>query len=367
MKNIRVVVDELKRKWFPTADDKAWQDWVDYKQREWRDLIGLLSSDARESLKRRALYLLFVPSAELNPLYWKEKVGSFYRGPNFLETLTPSLRDYAAELVTGFQAILAPQHHDLSRNVVERHGAITVSMEIPDEHHDALEYYNRCILELLVLLPVEQAEKIFPHYSLQDISTFSNMEDESGYNPFAKLMFAWDVDDRWKRAADTAMRQIVLDEIAGRRQPRVDWENALRCYARTVQSSLYHEQTYMADLFASQTQFIMDNRQSGAILINSWEVGRTLNALAGPAHQELRHRIARMVVLEGDENSRMKAYSDESRQTARGLLAEFGGSDAELGDQLKVLIAEGEEDAAKAATQRVQSQLRENEVLAQMR
>ncbi len=156
MKSLRVFIEELRSKWFPTGEDIAWKRWVDHERRETRDLIKLLSTDVRDNFKRRAIFLLVVPSADLNPIYWKKDVGRFYFGPDFLKTLTPDLLVYVADIITEFSAILKPLHCDRPKNIVQGGGGITVHMSIPDKYHDALRFYNNCILTLLTMLPVEK-------------------------------------------------------------------------------------------------------------------------------------------------------------------------------------------------------------------
>ena len=58
MKNLQAFIQGLKAKFFPTEEDKAWKQWIDFKKRETRDLIELLSSDVRDNFKKRALFLL---------------------------------------------------------------------------------------------------------------------------------------------------------------------------------------------------------------------------------------------------------------------------------------------------------------------
>jgi hypothetical protein len=367
MKSLTVFIEQLRSKWFPTSDDKAWEQWVNYKRRETRDLIDLLSSDVRDGFKRRAMFLLLVPSSDFNPIFWKEDIGKFYGGVDFLQKLTPELLGYAADLIAEFSAVLKPIHREKPKNVVEGGGGITVYMQVPDRYHDALHFYNNCILSLLVLLPSEQGEKLFPLFSLNDISTFYNMDDTSGYNPFRGLMSMKGVDEKWKWAADEAMRQIIRDELSGKTVPREEWENAFRCYSELVQMQCYGLE-YPIELFAGQVQFLMDNRASAALTINSWNVITIFNLLSSDRYQSLRHQIARFVVAEDKgESSKFSVYNDQTRQAADWMLEEFGDIDQELAGKLQELIKEGEQKQAENLTIVTEAKSTEEAILSAMR
>ena len=141
------------------------------------------------------------------------------------------------------------------KNVVEGSGGVTVFMQIPDKYHDALYSYNTHILNLLALLPEEKAAEIFPFFSLLDISTYFNLEDASGYNPFRYLLSSNEVSERWKKEADLKMREIILNEISGKTKPREEWEDAMNQYASIIQAMLYGKINYSISLYASQIQF----------------------------------------------------------------------------------------------------------------
>lgn len=218
----------------------AWKQWMDSARREPSDLKKLLvSTDASKDFKKRALFLLLVPSTNLNKFYWEDVFGSlgkFYWKSSFLATLSTELLIYAADLIAEFKKTLDPSK---------------------EANHDALYFYNDCILNLLSRLPLKQAGIIFPLYSLRDFSIWEismNSDDESGYNPFAELLWNENVDEQWKKLADNKMRQIIKDEIDGKTQPRKSWENALSCYCKTVR--ILNGKHYSIKLQQSQIQFI---------------------------------------------------------------------------------------------------------------
>ena len=365
MKNLKTFVEGLRKKFFPSEEDKAWKQWVDYKDRESRDLIKLLSSDVRESFKKRALFLLVVPDADFNTLYWKKEIGKFYHKIDFLKSLSMEFLDYVTELIVEFTIILSPTHNPKPKGVIEGGGGITVFMSIPDKYHDALYFYNHCILYLMTVLPEEKAEKVFPLCSLIDISTYWNMDEASGYNPFSHLLHM-DIDEKWKKMADDRMRKIISDEISGKTNPREDWENALIQYAEIIQMQLYGKIKYSLELFAGQLQFLMDNRQGKFNLIN-WHVIKMLNLLSGDEYKKLRHTIARYVLLEDvGEFSKFSIYSKETKQAADYILDEFG-DDQELTDRIQVLYEECAKKKAEEAAYQAEKKATEDDILAQMR
>jgi hypothetical protein len=361
------LVEAMKDEWFPAEEEGAWKEWVDYKKRETRDLISMLVSDVKDGFKRRALFLLIVPSADFNPIYWKEEIGKFYCGYDFVKTLTPDLLSYAVDLIAEFSAILKPLHCDRPQNFVDGGGGFRVYMSIPDKYHTALRFYNNCILTMIVKLPEEQGEKLFPFFSLNDISTFWNMDEASGYNPFRQLLCIKELDERWKKAADLAMRNIIQDEVTGKTEPREDHEDALRCYASIIQMQLYGELTYSVKLFGEQVQFLMDNRNPNVHLIDSWHIIKMFKLLSDDFYKELRHQTARFVVLENiTEFSNFSVYNEESRQAAEQMLAEFG-DDQELAEKVLELIAEGERRQTANAAYQAEEKKTEEGILAAMK
>ena len=194
------------------------------------------------------------------------------------------------------------------------------------------------------------------------------MEDASGYNPFNSLLYVKNIDEKWKRMADMAMRKIIQDEVAGKTKPREDWERALHCYARIIQAQLYCKLKYSRELFADQMQFLVDDQHFGNHLIDNYHVGRIFSILSGSEYKELRHRIARFVVMDDKEEfSRFFVYSKGTSEAANQMMTEFGDSDSELADKLKKLIKEGGEREAESANHNNREKEVEENILAQMK
>lgn len=365
LKKAKVFVEGLRNRWFPTGDDKIWQQWVDYKSREASDLSGLLASDVRDSFKRRAIFLLLVPSADLNLIHWKEEVGKFYQGLGFLKTLTPDLLGYATDLIVEFYTMLKPMHCDRPEHYAHGGGGITICMSVYSKYHDALYFYNNCILLLLNLLPEDRCEQIFPLYSLLDISTYSGMDDSSGYNFFQNLLYS-KVDERWKRQADATMRKIIRDELEGKAKPREEWEDALRCYASAIEFQLYGEKvSYGIDLLADQIQFLVSKEHYGHGLINPWKIPRIYELLSADIYREIRYRVARFVIF--GNLMEFAVWSEEDLQIAEIILDEFGQDDQELAQQIQLAVDEGKKRLVENQQEAVVLKQTEDDIINQMR
>lgn len=362
MEKAKSFVESLKSKWFPSDEDNVWKQWVDYKNRETRDLIGLLSSDVRDSFKRRAVFLLLVPTAEFNPIYWTEKVGKFYHKTDFLKILSPDLLAYATNLIIEFYSMLKPAHCDKPEHYATGGGGIVFYTSVPDKYHDALCFYNNSILVLLTILPEEQREKIFSLFSLQDISTYNNLDDASGYEPFRSLMCS-NVNEKWKIRADATMRQIIKDELAGRTKPREDWEGALDCYANIISCQSYGI-FYSTELYADQMKFLVSKEHYGYELINDWKVGSIFQILSADAYKEIRHQIARFVVF-GNGNE-FKVWSNETLNSAEIMLEQFA-HDEDLAQKLQSAIDKGKEKVMKCQKEEEKAKKAEDEIINQMR
>ncbi|MDD4761907.1 MAG: hypothetical protein PHZ25_02710 [Candidatus Pacebacteria bacterium] len=349
LKKLEVFVKRIQSRWFLTSDDKVWKEWVDFKQREAKDLVKLLTSDVKDNFKRRAIFLLLVPSKDFNPIYWKEGVGDFYQGFDFVETLTPDLLSYATDLVVEFYVML--------------------KKSVTDGYNKALRFYNACILWLLEIVSEEQQERIFPLFSLRDISIFRDETFFSGYNPFESLLFS-KVDEKWKKLADAMMRQIIKDELSGKTKPREEWENALQCYAFIIQLMMPRDINkklhYSVDLLADQILFLFSEDHYGNKLINSWDFPRVLQFLSSAdVYKELRYRIAKFVVFNNKEEFRV--WNKETFQAAEMMLKEFGQSDYELAQRIQTAIEESEKRNAEYEQRLAVKARAENDIVNQMR
>lgn len=344
---------------FPPEENMIWKKWVDFKDRDENDLIGLLFSEINISFKKRALFILLAPSpaflartSNLIPLYWKNlNVGSFNSGSNHLSQLPLSLIDYAVSLIIEF--------------------ATTIDWpQTSKEYRYARSFYNDCILTLLASLPDEDklAEKIFPFFFLRSIPSYSGPEKTFDYGPFKKLLSADNISEKWKRLADLKMREFILSEIACAPKLREEWEPAFSCYSEIVQTQSSGRLTYSLDLFVEQIIFILDNCSYQKNLIKYWRFNRTFELLGADNYRDLRYRIARLIIFTPqEENVNFTVCSDLTFQIATRILAEFGPSDRELAQKLSPLIDDYLSKRAVNVAQNSAKQAAEADILCQMK
>ena len=82
-------------------EEKTWREWVDFKERNFRDLLNLVE-EARMTFKKRAIFLLLTPGRKY-PFYWK---GRLEPCADFLSGLSPELAEYALVLVLRFKKMI---------------------------------------------------------------------------------------------------------------------------------------------------------------------------------------------------------------------------------------------------------------------
>jgi hypothetical protein len=356
---LRSFIEDLRSKWFLAGDDQVWRRWVDRNTRGMDSLIILLNQEVRESIKRRAVFLLLVPFREYNPIYWKGVLNGFdYRFPNFLEKLSPELLDYAVALVMGFCKILKPLHSDRPKIIMREDG---VPVVVQDEYHSPLCFYNACIITLLGMLPWKRCEEIFPLLSLRDISTFESPECVSGYHPFETLLRMPKIDIEWKKRVDQEMQKIIELERSGLTSPREDWEDALRCYANIIQAQLHKQLNYSRDLFTSQIEFILEEQNFGKQLVADYQLIRLLKYFSGERYKYLRHRIAQFVVFD-----KFVIYDIETTAAASIILAEFGTLDSELAECLNKAFADSRERSELQKYSQLKERTAEEDLLSEM-
>lgn len=348
-----------------TRNDQVWKLWLDLKAQGWRDLVVLIRSDVRQEFKMRAIAVLLVPHWSYLPFEWRDEDKStiqnllFLRGNDDLfkvSELSEGLRNFMMELVyRGAKEVLMLQKM-LKHNV-----KILLS----------LFYYNCYILDFLKVLPENDpmAEKLFSVYQLNDSVVFVNMEDASGYNPLYTILND-DIPEKWKRLAIAKMHEIITAEESGRQKPRAEHEEALRCYMSQVMLPLAGgngQIRYSVELFAAQLEFILGLptiRDRG--LFQSYNVERILLIIAEDRYKNLRHRLARHVVLENKrEFTEFNIYDGSTKRAAEAMLAEFR-TDTELVFALRPLLDKAEERFRKEDNHRSRQKAKTQDVLSQM-
>ena len=359
----KTFLEALRSKFFPTEEDDVWKQWVEYKRRDTNDLIRMLTSSVRDSLKRRAVFLLIVPAKELSPINWTEEVGNFYHSKDFLKKLSPELLDYAVKLIIDFHMMIKPLHSGRPEYYCSGHrGGVIIHGSTPERYHDALYFYNECIMLLLEMLPEDQCERIFPLFSLQDVSSYSDFETSSGYNPFLQLLHS-NVDEKWKKRADSTMREIIKSELSGKTKPREDWEGALRCYADIINLQSYGL-SYSVELYADQIKFLVSKEHYGNNLIDEYRMAEILKILSADVFRETRYDIARFVFFGRDEEP--KFWIGSSLEGAEMVLNEFGQEDKELAQKAQAVIDEYKARDAENQKEKAKAQKAEDDIMSKM-
>lgn len=317
--------------------------------------------------RKRAIFLLLVPSADFNSLYWNEKVGRFYHDANFLKLINSSENlNYAADLIFDFCSELRFKHTGKSHVSVFGGDGVTFYVPVMEKFHAPLSFYNACIIELLPLLPEERAKKLFSFFSLLDISTYCNIEYASGYNPFASLLTSESVDEKWKRLADFKMTMIVEKELSGKAKPREKWEKAFQQYVSIFQNMLYGELKYPKHLYVRQLKFILE-RSAHNPEIHDWQFIRIFNLIPEKSYKDLRYAVARYALLEKKDSSRcFSIYSEETKLFVDLVKKEFG-CDKALMEKISLLEKEREEKDLARKIFMDKEKAREDDVLSDMK
>ncbi len=340
---------------------QVWKAWLNLGNQEWRDLVKLIRSEVAEEFKKRAIAILLVPEMGSLPFEWQDRdirVRNylFLKGHEDLfkvSELPPTLRDFTSELVWRCALeVMRKWHAD-------------------KEIYVSLNYYNSYIIDFLKILPEDDptAEKLFAVYQLNDPVVFWNMDDASGYNPLYPILNE-DIPEKWKRMAITKMHEIIASEVIGQSWCRTDHEEALPCYLDKVLRCLYGKDRkihYSVGLFASQLEFVLGLpgiRDRG--LFQSHQVGQILQIISGDQYQDLRHRLARYIVLENTKDSeKFTVWDRDTKHAAEAMLEEFN-LDIELASALQKLLSEAEERFCKEDEEKSRQNTRENDVLSQM-
>lgn len=345
MKRITAVIERWRSKFFPSETDKVWQDWVDFKGRELRDLRELIEdAEIGDEFKARALFLMLTPDLAWCPFYWTNR-RSYVRGHSLkLDGLSPDLLAYVAELVTEFYQHLK----DTKR-------AEDVSQE--------LNTYNYYVLTLVALLPDEQAENIFSLFEINDRS--------GHYRPLGSLFARPKVDEKWKREADLRMRQVITNELAGETCPRAEHEEALWRYANLIQPPFTGDLPYSPSLFVEQIAFIISvapqykggRHKGGRRLINSWQVAKIFKIIASERPEYL-YDFSRFVMTSKDED--FWVYNQETLEAAELMLGAVSG-DAELVQRLQDVFLSGQQRLVEEGRKHQEKARVEQSILERMR
>lgn len=345
MKSLTAYVEQLRLLWQSGPANATWRKWVDHQERWTENLIALLKADVNIEFKKRALFLLLVPDKKYNPLYWKDKLGKFYCGQSFLDNLSPELACYAAEVISKFFKNL-------------------LLLKDKERYLNALHTYNRGILQLLPQLPKEKAEDLFKLFHINDFTSYWSPDKSSGYNPL-ELLFWLKIDEKWKIIADLRIREIIKDELEGRKQPREEWEDALSFYYYFINYQLEtEERCYSIELLADQLRFLLSiTDRSSRRLIEQYRLNDIID-LFSQSDPDLCYALARHIVLYNDDE--FSVY-DANKQGVMTVIELYGDQDPELKAVLKQKLAKWEERERQKQEEDQQISDTEDSILAEMK
>ncbi len=319
--------------------DRAWNDWLKIAQ-EWRDVVALLKSDAKDAFKARAIAGALAPDAKLLPFNWKGEMGfsGIWDGVRATD-LSPKLLDFTSAILQ-----------------------ISID-EAPHLNYDPLTIW------VLRALPRDDphAAGLLKRYQLNDRKAFWNLDFSSGYIPFRVLLLDTAIHESWKKKVDARMRDIIRLEQEGRSKPRQEWEEALSCYTDSIGSGFFQKSfPYSADLLASQVDFILSLPNVKRQIFHSFLLHSVLTRLDGDARKPLRHRLARHTVLAvRGEIDAFVASGGSERDAAELMLKEFA-NDAKLAKRLRKLIVESDAQLRKERKANRRQQAKVDSVKARM-
>lgn len=329
-------------------ENRIWENWAKYSLRSGEELLNIVYGPFREEFQKMALFLLLAPDTAFAPFYWKgrELFHFLYTEVDFKKVET-GLRAHAAYWLTKFIDFTKSHWDDCDHKTV------------------LLDAYNKYILQLLFVLPVEdnQAETLFQYFSINDIAFwFVNHQNSSGYNPLLALWKNHQINERWKRIADAEMRRVIKEERRGEREPRQSYEDALRCYVKHLQSLLLkHSFPYSKDFLADQISFLISLEVYDQYLIQPESIGLLLNLLADEKYGDLRQRLIRFAVL---RDNNFKVNDEQTEKSALTILADCDGQVAEI---VKTCLAVYHTDQQSQKEKREEVQKINEALLAPMR
>lgn len=308
MSTLPEIVDREKKNFASSvSDEKAWFDWLEYrKPRGIHDLRTILSGNFRMEFKKRALFIMLVPSFYWIPWPWKPEFEThesyaFGQAEN-IKDLPMELVRYVAKLVLEFSIILR------------------ASPDLFKKHTATLYSYNEYMLQLFTRLPDEEIDPLFPYFSLNDITVWSSPDESSGYNPFETMLRTKGIRDNWKDAADRKMREIVRKELSGKAQPRASWEDAFTRYADIIGYMTYRkdDMPYDTGLFTSQIDFLVGLGAYKQDLFRDWHIDGILDLLSDDKYSRIRIKFINFVTFGNKEPFRVR--DEKGLATAQRML-----------------------------------------------
>lgn len=308
-----------------SEQNEVWDSWVEQKGYDTHGIRELITDDVRDVFKARAIAILLAPKSDFVPFTWHQSVPNDYGGGS---------GDFKF-------AALSPQLQAFVEAILEISTDVIPALNTESDSRKAKLFYNCYLLEVLGFLQEDNpvATRLFERYQVIDPAY------ATGYSPFCSVL-SEEIPEKWKKLADDKMRELIRAEQEDCTQPHKEEGKILRNYVNNIEACSFAETfPYDVGLYASQLDFLLGLPNIGGWeIIRSYHLTKILTKLNDEGHKELRHRLARHVMLtDHGEDGAFRVYNDETYAAAVALLEEFGNEDLELGNRLRKAIAEREE------------------------
>lgn len=221
-------------------------------------------------------------------------------------------------------------------------------------------YYNRLIVGLLPRLKYEDGQDLLALFEINDIKSYWGVDESSGYTPLRDLLWSENIDQRYIDEAAIRIHQIIKDEVTGRKEPRVDHEDAFNNYRYILTLMLMgdsHLTKIQKDFLAREIIFMLgiDNGRKVVefyVLLKVWK--------SIPLGRDGRYRLAERCLNCG--GSSFSVYRSEDEEVAKLMMEDFPG----LRSQLQVLIDDYKRREAEWGAKREAEEKKKTDLLDKM-
>jgi len=342
------ITEKWRRKFFPTSADKAWKDWVDFKNPGFQELVKFVKDPQnKDEYKARALYILLAPDLTSVPFYWKNSDRtneSFLRttyGTDMFETISNNILLYAEDLVKEFYT--------------------EVNKKPAKQSREERVVYNDLVIKLLTRLTEEEGTELFRLFEIK-YPRYEDSESESNYDPYLSLMTQKKIPEIWKRKADGMFRSDIEAGIS--RADASDHHSSLKTYAYNLQTHILGSRPYSNALLTDQIEFLIQTakrrKNPTEQLIMDWQIAPMLKCLTSVAS---RRDFCDLVLSEKKDG--FQAYSQETLDAAELIASCLESNDPRI-QTLTNAIVKGKQKLHLSALANKERADREKAILAKI-
>lgn len=127
-----------------------------------------------------------------------------------------------------------------------------------EKYTRAYFYYNQNIVYLLPRLDFAKQQELFSLFQINDVRSFSGIDEASGYNPLRELLYSKNIDQRIKNMAMDRLHSVIRDEFAGKSKPREKHEDAFNCLVHILELMTYGDDADVkSDFFEKEMEFLL--------------------------------------------------------------------------------------------------------------